>query len=113
MEVLLAIGLCAAFFWILAGRKNKHGPPPTSRRVPPKVRPVQNRAPFQAKTAHKVSPGYTLRGKAYVVDGDTVVIQKKQIRLYGIDAPEMDHPYGKKPNGPCLTCARGMLFGRI
>jgi endonuclease YncB( thermonuclease family) len=31
-----------------------------------------------------------------VIDGDTVVIQKKQIRLFGVDAPEINHPYGKK-----------------
>tara|TARA_Y100001958_G_C21103891_1_gene452973 strand:- start:142 stop:660 length:519 start_codon:yes stop_codon:yes gene_type:complete len=30
----------------------------------------------------------TLFGKASVVDGDTIVIEKKKIRLHGIDAPE-------------------------
>ena len=28
-------------------------------------------------------------GKAQVIDGDTIKINKKSIRLYGIDAPEM------------------------
>ncbi len=96
--------------WILAGRKDKHGPPPSLRRVPPKVQPVQNRPPFQAKTAHKASPGYTLHGKAYVVDGDTVVIQKKQIRLYGIDAPEMNHPYGKKAKWALVNMCKGHVI---
>ncbi|WP_341863721.1 thermonuclease family protein [Gymnodinialimonas sp. 57CJ19] len=30
------------------------------------------------------------------MDGDTIKIQKKQIRLFGIDAPEMNHPFGKR-----------------
>ncbi|MBZ4021065.1 hypothetical protein CKO11_01130 [Rhodobacter sp. TJ_12] len=37
-----------------------------------------------------------LLGKCWVVDGDTIIINKTRIRLAGIDAPEMDHPYGKK-----------------
>ena len=37
-----------------------------------------------------------LTGSAYVVDGDTLVIKKTQVRLFGVDAPEMSHPYGKK-----------------
>ena len=30
----------------------------------------------------------TLFGKAIVIDGDTIVLEKKKIRLHGIDAPE-------------------------
>lgn len=32
----------------------------------------------------------TLEGKAVLVDGDSIVIAGKQVRLWGIDAPEMD-----------------------
>ena len=31
-----------------------------------------------------------MHGIAYVVDGDTIHIEKNKIRLYGIDAPEID-----------------------
>jgi endonuclease YncB( thermonuclease family) len=31
-----------------------------------------------------------------VVDGDTIKINNTQIRLFGVDAPELNHPYGKK-----------------
>lgn len=34
----------------------------------------------------------TLTGKCYVIDGDTIQIGKVQLRLVGIDAPEMEHP---------------------
>ena len=32
----------------------------------------------------------TISGKATVIDGDTIKINKKKIRLFGIDAPEKD-----------------------
>jgi endonuclease YncB( thermonuclease family) len=34
----------------------------------------------------------TLRGKARVVDGDTIEVAGETIRLFGIDAPELDQP---------------------
>jgi endonuclease YncB( thermonuclease family) len=36
-----------------------------------------------------------LRGRAWVIDGDTIDIGGTRIRLAGIDAPELDHPYGR------------------
>ncbi|NDR58037.1 thermonuclease family protein [Pseudoruegeria sp. M32A2M] len=36
-----------------------------------------------------------LSGPAWIVDGDTIKVQNTQIRLFGIDAPELNHPYGK------------------
>ncbi|WP_245306157.1 thermonuclease family protein [Roseovarius aestuariivivens] len=38
-----------------------------------------------------------------MIDGDTLRIRKTQVRLYGIDAPELNHPYGEK--------AKWALFG--
>ena len=37
----------------------------------------------------------SLHGRCYVVDGDTITIGTTNIRLSGVDAPEMDQPYGK------------------
>ncbi len=36
-----------------------------------------------------------LSGRCYVIDGDTITIAGQNIRLFGIDAPELDDPYGK------------------
>lgn len=40
-------------------------------------------------------PQAALVGRCYVIDGDTIDIGGVRIRLAGIDAPEMDHPFGK------------------
>jgi endonuclease YncB( thermonuclease family) len=48
-----------------------------------------------------------LRGTAYVVDGDTLTIQKTQVRLFGIDAPELDHPYGKNAKYTLIALCKG------
>lgn len=48
-----------------------------------------------------------LQGSAFVIDGDTIVIQKTQIRLFGVDAPELDHPYGKKAKWALVMLCKG------
>jgi micrococcal nuclease len=48
-----------------------------------------------------------LRGTCFVVDGDTIVIGNHNIRLAGIDAPEMDHPYGKNAKWHLVKLTRG------
>ena len=53
--------------------------------------------------------GTVLRGKVYVIDGDTVVIQKTRIRLAGIDAPELEHPWGKKSKWALHAMTKGQI----
>ena len=36
-----------------------------------------------------------ITGTCYVIDGDTIVIRKQKIRFAGINAPELNEPYGK------------------
>ncbi|WP_243652047.1 thermonuclease family protein [Primorskyibacter sedentarius] len=62
---------------------------------------------FDAATAHTVTLPRVLEGPAYVTDGDTITIQKTQVRLYGIDAPELDHPYGKKAKWAMVRLCKG------
>ena len=63
--------------------------------------------PFDAASARQETKRATLIGSAYVVDGDTIVIQKTQIRLFGVDAPEMNHPYGKKAKWALVSLCKG------
>lgn len=62
---------------------------------------------FDAATAHSVTLPRVLEGPAYVTDGDTITIQKTQVRLYGIDAPELHHPYGKKAKWAMVRLCNG------
>ena len=48
-----------------------------------------------------------LRGRCWVVDGDTIVIDNTHIRLAGIDAPELDHPYGKQAKWAMVQLCKG------
>lgn len=48
-----------------------------------------------------------LAGRCFVVDGDTIVIDGQNIRLAGIDAPEMDHPYGKNAKWHLVQLTKG------
>lgn len=34
-------------------------------------------------------------GPAYVIDGDTIIVRNINVRLFGIDAPEMEDPFGR------------------
>lgn len=48
-----------------------------------------------------------LEGVAYVIDGDTIVIQGTKIRLAGIDAPELDEPWGQKSKWEMIRICKG------
>jgi endonuclease YncB( thermonuclease family) len=57
-------------------------------------------------------PPGEIRGPAEVVDGDTVVIGgTDRVRLYGIDAPELDQPC--RNGGACGRRAQAHLAGLI
>jgi len=51
----------------------------------------------------------TLKGRAWVIDGDTIVIDQIHIRLWGIDAPELNHPWGKKSRSAMI----GLCMGQV
>ncbi len=47
------------------------------------------------------------RGPAWVIDGDTLDIKGMRIRLAGVDAPEMDQPYGKTAKWALVNLCKG------
>lgn len=55
--------------------------------------PAQTSVPAQWKKPDHIPTRLT--GKCWVEDGDTIIIKGYAIRLAWIDAPELDHPYGK------------------
>lgn len=63
--------------------------------------------PFDAKTATPLPAHPVTYGAAYVVDGDSMVIQKTQIRLFGVDAPELNHPNGIRAKRCLMAMCKG------
>lgn len=85
--------------------------PPSNRR---NTKPLQPRPPRQvASRAIGVNlrqplPMETvLRGRCWVIDGDTIVINNIRVRLAGIDAPELDHPWGQQSKWALVQLCKG------
>ncbi len=51
-----------------------------------------------------------LRGRAWVIDGDTIAIDRIKIRLAGIDAPELDEPWGQKAKWEMMRLCKGQII---
>lgn len=101
MVVLLILGIVAL---VMALQKGDEGLTEARRPEQPR-RPTRN--VFDASSTKKEDPPLSLSGRAYVVDGDTIKIKKCQIRLFGIDAPELNHPYGKKAKSALISLCMG------
>ena len=69
------------------------------RQAEPRAIAVKLRQPVPVETV--------LRGRCWVIDGDTIVINKIRLRLAGIDAPELDHPWGKKSKWAMVQLCKG------
>ncbi len=54
-----------------------------------------------------------IRGHCWVIDGDTIVINKVHIRLAGIDAPEIDHRYGQSAKRALMKLCRGQVITAV
>jgi endonuclease YncB( thermonuclease family) len=52
----------------------------------------------------------SLSGRAWVIDGDTIVIGRTKIRLAGIDAPELDRPFGQKSKWAMVDICKGHVI---
>ncbi|MGH1452113.1 MAG: thermonuclease family protein [Paracoccaceae bacterium] len=82
---------------------------PPVRKYPPKLQPSPKSevaTPSQPIGA-SCEPHSTITGKCYVIDGDTIQIGKVRLRLAGIDAPEMEHPWGKKAKWELVNLCKG------
>ena len=90
----------------VVGHTTRHDHPP---QTPPSFAGSSKRQPerFDAEGAKHLPASRVLQGKAWVTDGDTIVINKTQIRLYGIDAPELDHPFGQKAKWAMVKLCKG------
>ena len=51
-----------------------------------------------------------IKGRAWVIDGDTIAVNRVKIRLAGIDAPELDQPWGKKSKWEMVRLCKGQII---
>lgn len=82
VSLFFILGIVALLAW------RKGGGPAPLRQLP---WPQNDGLPLSAQShSHRIS------GPAYVIDGDSLRIAGRDLRLFGIDAPELDHPYGQR-----------------
>ncbi len=107
MAYVVFFGVIAVFLFIVVRTflRDAEVSPPETRTDEKSHQPVYR--PFDASHRKAVITRRTITGSAYIVDGDTLVIQKCQIRLFGVDAPEMNHPYGKRAKWALVTLCKG------
>ncbi|WP_261384618.1 thermonuclease family protein [Vannielia litorea] len=86
---------------------------PVATPSPQTQRSIDNPPPFDETSAEPSLEHEEISGAAYVVDGDTITINKTQIRLFGIDAPEMNHPFGKKAKWALVALCKGMKIRAV
>ncbi|MEP6064589.1 MAG: thermonuclease family protein [Paracoccaceae bacterium] len=103
MILLLLVAVVVAF---AIRNKNTSEAPPSAQIAPITTRSAAK--PFDQRTAEPAHE--VLRGSAYVVDGDTVTIKKTQVRLFGVDAPELNHPHGKKAKWALVSMCKGQTI---
>ena len=80
------------------------------REVPLKPRIVERNATISGERPAVKSAGQVIQGRCYVIDGDTISINKTRIRLARIDAPELDHPYGQKSKWALVSLCKGQTI---
>lgn len=88
-------------------------PPPRERSVPSQTpgRPMPREMRFPVAQSNRPLPLDTLvSGRCWVIDGDTIVIDKMHIRLAGIDAPELDHPWGQQSKWAMVKLCSGQTI---
>lgn len=104
LEVISLVLFIAVVLAVLLGRKGSKKSRSTKEQ--PRT-PRENVIPFDAGSAKPIVDRRILEGSAFVIDGDTLVIRKTQIRLFGIDAAELNHPYGKNAKWALTSLCKG------
>lgn len=111
MEVMLVLGVVVLVFFAVAP---KRGAKPSYRRVerrkklPPVVRPAHPQPRRESGRPPPAMPSSReVVGRAWIIDGDTIAIKGTKIRLAGIDAPELDMPYGKAAKWAMVRICKG------
>lgn len=95
-------------------RGRRHSNPfPTYRPAATHVHPSKPSPSEPLRQVDEQIGQQVLKGHCWVIDGDTIVINKAHIRLAGIDAPELDHPYGQNAKRALMQLCRGQVVTAV
>lgn len=87
---------------------------PLAKEAPPRKTTARPQTKGEKKSDHRPPPDIPisreLRGKAHIIDGDTIVVSKVKVRLAGIDAPELDQPWGQKSKWEMVRICKGQVI---
>ncbi|MEO1557731.1 MAG: thermonuclease family protein, partial [Pseudomonadota bacterium] len=116
LELLFAALLLGVIVWVSVGLARKddkdhhsaHWPEPAKRSSGhvPRTHSIKPK-PTRPAPARPRADMPIVEGPAYVVDGDSLRINKQDIRIYGVDAPELNHPYGQKAKWAMVSLCKG------
>ena len=95
--------LLLIFFWLMGGKKKSY----KNRHKQYKQR--KSYSSNRKKLKPKINPTSfePFSGYAHVIDGDTIKIRGMKIRLAGVNAPELDRPYGVKSKYEMVNIVKG------
>lgn len=89
--------------FVTASPQPRQVAPPLTPQLPREMRVVV------AHPSRPPPPDAILSGPCWVVDGDTIIIDNVRIRLAGIDAPELDHPWGQQAKWTLVKLCKGQI----
>jgi len=55
-------------------------------------------------------PSHEISGKCHIIDGDTIIIRGTKVRLAGVDAPELNEPFGQKSKWAMVSICKGQVI---
>lgn len=97
------------------GNKSRHETADARLATPRWSQPEQRRetrlTEAEATASPQLAPAASIiKGQCWVIDGDTIVIDKVHLRLAGIDAPELDHPWGQRSKWKLVELCKGRII---
>ena len=104
MEALFTILVIMLAIWLFWPKSLKKRSAP--RRVYGYVAPASR---VSGPNLPAMPPDLILEGRVHVIDGDTIKIRGTKIRLAGIDAPEINMPWGQKSKWAMVGICKGQI----
>ena len=117
MPILVVLGAFIFILWVASKSKRSNYAPhsaplssgqPTLKSIQERIaEPEPTLRPHPEPIEKAIQP---IVGKCHVIDGDTIVIGKQHIRFAGMNAPELNEPYGKQAKWALVELCKGQVI---